>query len=468
MKLDISRRLLRTTAFRTALLYACVFSLLSALGLGVIYWSTKSHIEGQIDARLRLETDVLLKVYQRQALPALLETINQRSNGDSHQPDRTGIFFYLLWESKRGWMAGQPPNWLMGLEIQRSYATLRLGDVFHLSHSDQNDWVRVLATTLPDGYRLLVGRDLNSEKALLEHTLTVILSVISVIFAFALVGSVMMGRNALKRIDAISTTAGAIIAGDLSQRLPLSQGDNEFDQLSRKLNIMLERIEQLLAGMRQVTDNVAHDLRRPLNRLRNRLEVTLLEVRSEDEYRAVLEQGIQDCDELLKTFNALLSITQAEAGVKRNEWKVVRLAPLLEDLADLYGAVAEQKQVRLIWTADPSVTVMGNSQLLAQALGNLIDNAVKYTPAGGQIKIWLLRKAGAPTIIAADSGPGIGAGDRERVLQRFVRLDSARSMPGNGLGLSLVKAVARLHDAELILEDNHPGLRVSLRFTATV
>jgi signal transduction histidine kinase len=347
-----------------------------------------------------------------------------------------------------------------------SYVTVRLGDVFKVSDNGSDDWVRVLTATLPEGYQLLVGRDLNDEKRLLEHTLTVILAVVSVIFMFALAGSVIMGRSALRRIDAISRTAGEIMAGDLSKRLVLSEHDNEFDELSRKLNAMLERIEQLLAGMRQVADNVAHDLRKPLNRLRSRLEVTLLEARSEEEYRSVMEQGIHDADELLKTFNALLSIAQAEAGVRRNEWSMIELASLAEDLADLYEAVAEEKNIRLIWTADPSVQVPGNRQLLAQAIGNLLDNAVKYTPAGGRIELWVLKKDGIALVTVADSGPGIPEHERERALQRFTRLDSARSEPGSGLGLSLVKAVARLHGAELKLEDNKPvGLRVSLRFS---
>lgn len=457
---NLGRRLLHTTAFRTALLYAIVFSLLSALGLGFIYWSTRSHIETQVDTRLRLETQVLLEQYRSRQLPALLDIIQQYND-----KKQQSIFFYLLWQPERGWMAGRPPSWLEDFRAHRGYATVRLGDVFQVSNSDSNNWMRIMATRLPGDYQLIVGRDLNEEKELLEHTLTVILAVVSVIFILACIGSILMGRNALTRIDAISRTAGEIMAGDLGKRLPLSERDNEFDELSRKLNAMLERIEQLMAGMRQVTDNVAHDLRKPLNRLRSRLEVTLLEARSEEEYRSVMEQGIHDADELLKTFNALLSIAQAEAGVKRNEWSLVSLASVAEDLADLYEAVAEEKNIRLIWTADHSAQVKGNRQLLAQAIGNLLDNAVKYTPEGGRIQLWVLKKDGVPVITLADSGPGIPESERARALQRFVRLDNARQESGNGLGLSLVSAVAKLHRAELTLADNQPsGLIISLRF----
>ncbi|MCB1804096.1 MAG: HAMP domain-containing protein, partial [Candidatus Competibacteraceae bacterium] len=293
------QRLLRTTAFRAALLYACVFSLLSALGLGFIYWSTASYVEGQVDARLRLETEVLLNLYQRQSLPALLESIHRRT-----QEDQQRIYFYALWGPDSRALAGQLSAWPSGLDAQRTYATLHLSDVIKVRDSHKDDLVRVLVTDLPEGYRLLVGRDLHEEQAMLAHTFSITLSVVGVIFLLAMGGSMLFGQASLRRIDTVNRTAGDIIAGDLSQRIPLSGRDNEFDELGRKLNEMLNRIEQLMAGMRQVTDNVAHDLRKPLNRLRNRLEVTLLEARHEDEYRGVLEQSIQDADELLKTFNA--------------------------------------------------------------------------------------------------------------------------------------------------------------------
>lgn len=462
-------RLLRTTAFRTALIYACTFSLVAASGLGFIYWSTARHIEAQTDARLRLETEVLLNLYQNQSLPALLDTIRRRSREDGQR-----IFFYLLWSPERERLAGHLSDWPSELDtqpeddasddMQRRYFTLPLSEVFQVSGPKRDDLVRVLVTTLPDGYRLLVGRDLHDEEALLEHTFTVSLGVITVIFSLALLGSLLLGHYTLRRIDAVSRTAGEIMAGDLSQRIALSRRDNEFDELGRKLNQMLTRIEQLLAGMRQVTDNVAHDLRKPLNRLRNRLEVTLLEARSEDEYRAVLEQSIHDTDEMLKTFNALLSIAQAEAGMKRNDWGRIELAGMVEDLADLYGAVAEDKGLGFDCRADPQATIPGNRRLLAQAVGNLLDNAIKYTPQGGRVALEVVAEDDAVVLTVTDSGPGIPAEERQRVLERFVRLDSARHQPGSGLGLSLVRAVAKLHDARLELSDNNPGLKVSLRF----
>lgn len=448
-------RLLRTTAFRLSLLYAGLYSLLAAAGLGFIYWSTASYIETQIDARLRLETEVLLNLYRDRALPALIETIRQRSQDDGSQR----IFFYrLLTPDNLPDLPDLPPA-----PGTRTYATLRLAEVFSSTDTD-SPRVRVLATVLPNGQRLLVGRDLNDEQQLLEHTLGIVLGVSTVIFLLALAGSAYMGYLSLRRIDTIDRTAGEIMAGDFSRRIPITARDDEFDLLGRKLNAMLARIEQLLAGMRQVTDNIAHDLRSPLNRLRSRLDVTLLEARNADEYRTVLTNAVEDVDGLLKTFNALLNIAQAEAGVSRDEWETVDLHALAEDLADLYGVLAEEQGSELQWQAAPGLRVRGNRHLLAQAVGNLLDNAVKYTPPGGHIALNVAAEDNRIVLTVADNGPGIPAAECERVLERFVRLDQARSQPGNGLGLSLVKAVAQLHGAQLLLADNAPGLRVVLRF----
>ena len=352
-------------------------------------------------------------------------------------------------------------------QTERAFVTVKLGAVFNLpdAGSSGDVPVRVLAIRLPNGQQLLVGRDLNDERELLDHTLSVVIGVILITFLLSMLGSAVMGYRALRRIDAVSQTAGEIMAGDLSRRIAVTERDDEFDLLGRKLNAMLARIEQLMIGMRQVTDNIAHDLRSPLNRLRNRLDVTLLEARNEDEYREVMEQAIADADGLLKTFNALLNIAQAEAGVNRNEWTTLDLAALAEDMADLYGAVAEEKGIEWSYATEPDVCIRGNRQLLAQAVGNLLDNAVKYTPTGGRIVLNVRREGTEIVLSVADNGPGIPEDQRERVLERFVRLDDARSLPGNGLGLSLVNAVAKLHGASLVLADNNPGLCASLHFS---
>jgi len=255
-----------------------------------------------------------------------------------------------------------------------------------------------------------------------------------------------------------------VTEGELSRRVSLSGQDDEFDELASHLNAMLERNEKLITGMRQVTDNVAHDLRRPLARVRNRIEVTLMERRNSDDYRMVLEETLEDANELMKTFKALLEIAQAEAGSFRGEWKAVDLSTMLEELGGLYLDEAEVRHKRFELQIKPGLKVTGNRHLLAQAISNLLDNAFKYTPNSSTIRLQAVLEAGHVLLSVSDNGPGIAVEQRDKVFERFVRLEPDRSTMGNGLGLSLVKAVAGLHKAELTLEDNQPGLRVVLRF----
>jgi len=256
------------------------------------------------------------------------------------------------------------------------------------------------------------------------------------------------------------------MAGELGQRIALSGTRDEFDQLAANLNAMLDQIERLLQGMRQVTDNVAHDLRTPLNRLRTRIEIALLADPRPAEWRAVLEETLVDAEKMIGTFNALLEIARAEAGSDRTAFEPVALAALTHDLAELYAPLAEDRQIAFARDCPPAIEVQANRHLLAQALANLLDNAIKYTPPGGAVRLAVENGAAGPAITVADSGPGIPAAERERVLERFVRLDATRSTSGNGLGLSLVQAVARLHGARLVLGDNQPGLMVRLEFPA--
>jgi signal transduction histidine kinase len=252
------------------------------------------------------------------------------------------------------------------------------------------------------------------------------------------------------------------MAGDLTRRIPSASPQDEFGELPAMLNAMLARIEELMHGLRQVTDNVAHDLRSPLNRLRSRLEVTLRQVREPAEYQAAMQRAVADADELLQTFNAMLNLAELEAGVSRKAWENVPFGSLCEDVVSVYEPLAESKSIDLVDEIAP-LQVYGNGRLLAQAVGNLLDNALKYTPAGGAVRLYLRRDENAALLTIADSGSGIPEAERKRVFERFVRLDCSRSQAGNGLGLSLVRAVIRLHSGEIELADNRPGLRVRVR-----
>jgi signal transduction histidine kinase len=455
--------LFRTTVFRLSLLYAALFSLVATAALVFLYWWTATELNAQTDEQLRLETDVLLSQYERQPIPVFVEGVREL-NADG---GRARIIFYRLY-TPRDWEDAAIDASAQGSASgsKQRFASVLMGDVLKSSIGTTSaaDPVRVLVTDLPGNYRLAVGRNLVGQEKLLRGTLVVVFFAVGVIFLVALTGGAFMGYGVLKRIDAVSLTAGEIMEGDLAQRLPVGGRDDEFERLSLKLNAMLERIEQLLAGMRNVTDNVAHDLRGPLTRLRNRLEVTLLEQRSKPEYRDVIETTIGDAEDLIKTFNALLSIAQAEAGVRAEDWTKQDLGTLAEEIAELYEPIAEDQGLSFDLAVEPGLKVSANRQLLAQALSNLLDNAIKYAGRGGRVELTVARAQGRPSIQVADTGPGIPLEDRERALKRFVRLDAARSTPGNGLGLSLVKAVANLHRAKLRLENNHPGLRVMLWF----
>ena len=253
------------------------------------------------------------------------------------------------------------------------------------------------------------------------------------------------------------------MTGDLTHRIATSGSNDEFDRLSDALNAMLEEIRRLMSGMRTVTDNIAHDLRSPLTRMKGRLEMLLREPTDAEAQRLAIERTIGDADQLLATFTALLSIADAESGTARASMAQLDLGLLAADIVDLYGPAAEERAITMIYD-DGQGVVIGSRQLLFQALANLVDNAIKNTPTGGTIALSVEAGSAGVRLAVADTGPGIPETERDRVLEPFVRLDGSRSTPGSGLGLALVAAIARLHGARLELADNHPGLSVALIF----
>ncbi len=312
---------------------------------------------------------------------------------------------------------------------------------------------------LPGGYRLLVGRDLR-DASMFRARITRSLAWSALLtLALGVAGGMFMTRNMLRRVEAVNRTSERIIHGDLTQRVPLTGSGDEFDQLAQNLNAMLDQIERLMLAMRQVTDNIAHDLRTPLARLRSRLEVTLLERPDAERYAEALRDTIAEADRLLGTFNALLSIAEAEAGSRRQDWAIVDLAEIARTVAELYEPVADENGLALAVDIDATLPVRGERHLLSQAIANLLDNALKYAPVGN-VMLRAKRDGDSARLDVADRGPGIPADRREAVFDRFVRLEGSRSTPGNGLGLSLVRAVARLHAGNCWLEDNEPGLKV--------
>jgi len=313
--------------------------------------------------------------------------------------------------------------------------------------------------------KLTIAHEISDEKALLDHTFVLVVGATLLTLFFSLIGGLWIGMRMVRRIDSVSRTASEIMSGDLSQRLSVTERDDEIDEIATKLNQMLNRIEDLMKSMQQVTNNVAHDLRSPLTRLRNRMEVTLLEERDPQSYRDEMEGAIGDADSLIQTFNAMLSIARLEAGIDGTQWAESSIGDLLEELAELYDAVTEDAGMEFSATIADNPTYYCNRHLIGQAVTNLLDNAIKYSPVSGKVSIELHGNDDAFEIVVRDNGPGIPAEERERVFERFVRLENERNSPGNGLGLSLVQAVVRIHRASLTLEDNEPGLVVRLSFT---
>ena len=460
-----------TTVFRLAAVFAALFAV-AVTGIFIaVFLATRVQLRAQIDAGLSGEADALALVYQARGLAGLEKAVGSRVEaaaklGTQGGVEDSGQRFYLL-VSPRGRLLrgnlGEVPPAVRNKETVTEFhlppdakVIDRAGDPVHL--------VRAHIVKLRHGYHLLVGQAMNETQELERNLLLSLLAGLGSTLLIAAVGGLWMGRSVLRRIDSISGTAGEIMAGDLSRRVPLGPRDDEFAALSRRLNAMLDRIESLMTGMREVSDNVAHDLRTPLTRLRGRLEVTLLEARDPAQYREAMERAITDADGLLRTFTALLTMAQLQSGARRVSDAGVDLAEVCRDVGELYEALAEHTRVRLSQDLGGALIVHGDRELIAQAVSNVLDNAVKYTPPGGTVSLAVFRDPGRAIVAVRDTGPGIPEEHRERVFERFSRLDAARTCPGNGLGLTMVKAVMAAHGGDVVLAAAEPGLDVRLCF----
>jgi signal transduction histidine kinase len=421
--------------------------------LALIYWQTVIYSTRQTDETIDAEITGLAEQYRERGLAGLVAVINERSN-----PERGSSMLYLLTDQRQRPLAGNLTRW-PDLEVE-SDGWMR----FHLSDDGRRGSSPHIAqaTTfvLAGGVQLLVGRDLAENVAFRNRIVVALASSGALTLLLGLVGGIGLSRRALARIETINRTGDLIRAGEFSHRIPLKGSGDEFDRLAQNLNAMLDQIERLMAGMRQVTDNIAHDLRSPLGRLRSRIEMALIEEPSTERYRDVLQQTISEADQLLATFTALLDIAEAEAGNARARMAPLDLAAFARDLADLYEPAAEEKGLTLAVETDPGpIEVRGDRHMLSRAVANLVENALKYTPAGGRVRVAVGIAGTTARLVVADDGPGIPEDERERVFDRFYRLEASRTTEGNGLGLSLARAVIGLHGGTITLEDNGPGLR---------
>ncbi len=456
--------LFRTTVVRFALRYTLLYLLVVALALLLFHLTASHYINSDVKTSLHERLTSLQQVYRAGGREALREVLEKQTEDD--QTRLLTLYVDSAGERLAGTLRDWPEEDEISLQGDVHGAWIDM-ELIPEHDYDDDPWLPVVATSLSDGSRLLLSQHVDQARGV--HIVTEFLTeVLGASFILALFLSLIMGRQILRRMETISQTAGDIMQGDLSRRIPVSKRNDEFDALAQRLNFMLDRIQLLIRGMREVTDNIAHEMRSPLTRLHSRLEVTLLEERGNHEYRQTLQQGIDDVDHLIHTFNALLSIAQAEAGNHREQWLEIDLSALAQDLAELYEPAAEERQQRLVVELSECSPVLGSRDLLGQAIGNLLENAIKYTPVGGEIHLCVARNTAACVVRVTDNGPGIPLSQRKRVLERFVRLENSSHSTGNGLGLSLVRAVAALHQAELILDDANPGLAVTLRIPSKV
>jgi signal transduction histidine kinase len=442
-----------------------------AAGVVIAYlaWQANELLTTKAVEALSAEVTSLREQFQAGATPRLVAAINERVN-------EPGSGLYLLLDADGNRLAGNL------LRVPQALVEEGQGQLFSYPRTSEAGGPERLAIGISfpvaGGLTLVIARDIDDQRQFAASIGRLALWSFGLLSALGVGAGILISRSMLARIEAVTDTSRKIMAGDLSRRIPLSGSGDELDRLAEGLNAMLARIEELLAALREVSDNIAHDLKTPLNRLRNRAEAAL---RSSDpaSYREGLAKTIEEADELIKTFNSLLLIARLEAGSVAETMTSVDLASLVGDIAELYEPAAEATGLTLAVSAEPGLTAVANRELVSQAVANLVDNAIKYSARAGvpaaagvapapaeaappEIGIDLARAGDSIEIAVADRGPGIAAPDRERALQRFVRLEKSRSRPGAGLGLSLVAAVARMHGGRVRLEDNAPGLRAVL------
>ncbi len=448
--------LLQSSSFRLSLIYMSLFAGSVLLLLGFIYWATVGFMAQQTDATIEAEIVGLAEQYREGGLNSLVSVIKDRIERD---PDSSSV--YLLASKSFSPLAGNISGWPDIETGNDGWLTFEFRDSRAGGRIFQ---ARARPFLLTGGLHLLVGRDTRELKATQELIMRALVWGMVLTLVLSLAGGLVMSRSMLKRIERINQASREIMAGDLRRRVETTGSNDEFDQLAHSLNEMLDEIERLMDGIRHVTDNVAHDLRTPLTRIRTRLEQLHASLEKDNPNTAHVEQSIKDADQLLTTFGALLRIARIEAGGVKANFDNVDIAALLQDAAELYDAVAEEKQVGIDMKLESKPQVQGDRDLLFQAIINLLDNAIKYSPVHSKIEIRLRERDQQPVMSISDNGPGIPAAEHSKVVQRFYRLDQSRTQHGSGLGLSLVAAVARMHNAKLDFDDNHPGLIAELSF----
>ncbi|MEA2637091.1 MAG: hypothetical protein QOE18_148 [Chloroflexota bacterium] len=446
-------RLLRTASFRLSALYAVLFGGCVLLLAAAAFWGTRSSLEQQLTRRIEAETMLLEQEFRSKGIDGLIATVQQRTSVN-------GTLDYFVVDAAGKRLAGDLP-----------ITSDRLGWVETDSGQDaggrpnsDNETVRALVTELDGGFRLGVGEDLEQVGEMEETFLGILGSALGIVLVLGIGGGLLLSAAFLRRVDMITRTADAIIEGDLSRRIERTGSGDDFDHLSATLNAMLDRIAGLMENLRQVSNDIAHDLRTPLSRLRQDLEEAQKRDLTASDFKRVIDGAVAEADMLLETFSALLRIAQIEAGTRRSAFRPVDLSEVARTVAEAYAPAVEESGRTLRAEIADGVQVNGDRGLLSQLFVNLVENALHHTPPGTTIALRLSRQPAGALAEIADTGAGIPTDERFKVFRRFYRLERSRTTPGSGLGLSMVAAIVELHHAAIELLDNEPGLRVMIRF----
>jgi signal transduction histidine kinase len=448
--------LLRTTSFRLVAIYLTIFSA-SVVILGVVvYFSVGREIEREVDERIQTETADLQNLFLAAGFERFGEEIGRRTN-------LAASLDYRLEDSARRHIAGNLPSpKTVGGPYRDGWVDLAKPESAS-DADDDSDWERALVTTLGNGAQLVVGYELTGVEQARHAVLVAFSWALIATLVLGTVGGVVISSGFLSRIDAMSDAASGIISGNLRQRIPASNKNDDLGRLADTFNRMFDRIEKLIEANRHVSHDIAHDLRRPLARIVRRLEAVRLRHADNPAYDDTIDATIGDINGVLETFNALLRIAQIETGARRTGFRQIDLAAIARDVAEAFQPAAEEQGKTLSIHSGAPLPLMGDKELLSQMIANLIDNALRHTPEGSLIEVRTPERGAARTLTISDTGPGVPESDRARIFERFYRLDASRTTPGDGLGLSLVAAVAELHGAEIVVEDNRPGLRMILK-----
>jgi signal transduction histidine kinase len=450
---------LTSSTFKLALIAIGIFGVIVSAIFSYVYLSTSSYVRSRSDRAIMSEYLSLHGAYERSGRDGLIALIQQRI-ADKGFADNV----YILVDPSLAVLGGNLKAWPSAVTTARGWTEFRAPEP--LPNATNRTLLRAMLETFPSGDRLLVGRDISDLDSFTEQIKTAVISGVALIFVIAGVTVFLVTRRTVGRIESINATSRAIMLSGLDKRIPLRGTNDEWDRVAENLNLMLDRIETLMGEVKQVSDNVAHDLRTPLTRMRGRLEKAYHGQRVGENDQSLIGDTIADLDAVLRIFASLTRIAQIETQARKGAFRTVNLAEIASEVVELYDAAAEQDGTRLTVVGNREVLVTGDRDLIFDAIANLVDNAIKHGRAGGQVVVANENMDGRSVISIADDGPGIPADEHEHVFKRFYRLEHGRYTPGNGLGLSLVAAIARLHGARIEMLDNSPGLKLKLWFSA--